>query len=143
LFQWIAVLQRIELPLHISAESGLFPGFSGGKKRPLPRIFADRGTRGFFSPQDHPRAAPLLLYFCPTVKTRNMKGPRSYDASGIPRDNQTVVKERIYLDKADRSLMRDEITTIDHALTRPWVVMKTYRRVATDKPIWWREDICA
>src|SRR5262249_39722125 len=64
---------------------------------------------------------------------------------GIPlhSDNQTVVRERIYLDKADRSLLRDEITTIDHALTRPWVVMKTYRRVATDKPIWWRGDICA
>jgi hypothetical protein len=79
------------------------------------------------------------------VETRNMKGPRSYDASGIPlhSDNQTVVKERIYLDKTDRNLLHDEITTIDHALTRPWVVMKTYRRVATDKPIWWREDVCA
>jgi hypothetical protein len=35
------------------------------------------------------------------VETRNMKGPRSFDASGIPlhSDNQTVVKERIYLDK--------------------------------------------
>src|SRR5712692_10276924 len=65
------------------------------------------------------------------VETRNMKGPRSYAASGIPlhSDNQTVVKERIYLDKADPNLLHDEITTIDHALTRPWVVMKTYRRV--------------
>ena len=37
------------------------------------------------------------------VETRNLKGPRSFDASGIPlhADNQTVVKERIYLDKVD------------------------------------------
>jgi hypothetical protein len=79
------------------------------------------------------------------VETRNMKGPRSFDASGIPlhSDNQTVVKERIYLDKTHPNLLHDEITTIDHALTRPWVVMKTYRRAVTDKPIWWREDICA
>ncbi len=79
------------------------------------------------------------------VETRNVKGPRSFDASGIPlhRDNRTVVKERIYLDKADPNLLHDEITTIDNALTRPWVVTKTYRRLVTDKPVWWREDICA
>ena len=37
------------------------------------------------------------------VETRNLKGPRSFDASGIPlhADNQTVVKERIYLDKVE------------------------------------------
>jgi hypothetical protein len=79
------------------------------------------------------------------VETRNMKGPRSFDASGIPlhRDNNTVVKERIYLDKADPNLLHDEITTIDNALTRPWVVTKSYRRLVTDKPVWWREDVCA
>src|SRR5256885_15462327 len=34
------------------------------------------------------------------VETRNLKGPRAFDASGIPlhADNQTIVKERIYLD---------------------------------------------
>src|SRR6202030_887699 len=47
------------------------------------------------------------------VETRGLKGPRTYDASGIPfhRDNQTIIKERIYLDKADRNLLHDEITT--------------------------------
>ena len=37
------------------------------------------------------------------VETRHFKGPRAYDATGLPlhADNQTVVKERIYLDKAD------------------------------------------
>ena len=37
------------------------------------------------------------------VETRNFKGPRAYDTTGLPlhSDNETVVKERIYLDKAD------------------------------------------
>jgi hypothetical protein len=30
----------------------------------------------------------------------------------------------------DRNLLHDGITTIDDALTRPWQVKKTYRRVA-------------
>jgi hypothetical protein len=46
-------------------------------------------------------------------------------------------------DKADPNLLHDEITTIDNALTRPWTVVKNYRRVVANKPIWWREDICA
>ena len=79
------------------------------------------------------------------VETRGLKGPRTYDASGIPfhRDNQTVIKERIYLDKANPNLLHDEITIIDHALTRPWTVVKNYRRVQSKQPIWWHEDICA
>ena len=37
------------------------------------------------------------------VETRGLKGPRTFDGSGIPlhKDNETVVKEKIYLDKAD------------------------------------------
>jgi len=70
------------------------------------------------------------------VETRGMKGPRVFEASGIPlhRDNQTVVKERIYLDKANANILIDEVTTIDNALTRPWTVIKKYRRES--KPIW-------
>jgi hypothetical protein len=76
------------------------------------------------------------------VETRNLKGPRAFDASGIPlhADNQTVVKERIYLDKADPNVLRDEVTTIDNALTRPWTVTKNYNRVRN--PIW-VEAICS
>ncbi len=79
------------------------------------------------------------------VETRGLKGPRTYDASGIPfhRDNRTIIRERIFLDRADANLLHDEITTIDNALTRPWVVTRNYHRVITDKPIWWREDVCA
>jgi hypothetical protein len=80
-----------------------------------------------------------------SVETRGLKGPRTYDASGIPfhKDNQTVIKERIYLDTANPNLLHDEITIIDHALTRPWTVVKNYRRVQSKQPIWWHEDICA
>jgi hypothetical protein len=79
------------------------------------------------------------------VETRGLKNPRTYDASGIPfhSDGRTVINERIWLDKANPNLMHDEITTIDNALTRPWTVTKNYRRVMIDKPIWWREEICA
>ena len=53
------------------------------------------------------------------VETRIFKGPRAYDTTGMPlhSDNETVVKERIYLDKADPDLLHDDVTTIDHALT--------------------------
>jgi hypothetical protein len=70
------------------------------------------------------------------VETSHMKGPRDFDIDGLPlhNDNQTVIKERIYLDKANPDILRDEITTIDHALTRPWTVTKSYRR--ENNPIW-------
>jgi hypothetical protein len=79
------------------------------------------------------------------VETRGLKGPRNYDVSGIPlhRDNQSIIRERIYLDKTDPNLLHDEITIIDHALTRPWIVTKNYRRAQSKEPIWWHEDICA
>jgi hypothetical protein len=72
------------------------------------------------------------------VETRNFKGPRAYDTTGLPLhgDNQTIVKERIYVDKADPDLLHDDITTIDHALTGPWTVNKSYRRGKTPRPSW-------
>ena len=78
------------------------------------------------------------------VETRGLKGPRVFDSTGLPlhRDNQTIVKERIYQDKADSSILYDEITTIDHALTRPWTVTKNYRREQNARPVW-QEFICA
>jgi hypothetical protein len=78
------------------------------------------------------------------VETRGFKGPRAFDASGIPlhRDNQTVIKERFFVDKADPAILHDEVTVIDHALTRPWTVLKNFRRVATGQPVW-VENICA
>jgi hypothetical protein len=75
------------------------------------------------------------------VETRNMKGPRTYETTGLPlhRDNRTIVKERIYLDRSDADLLHDEITTIDHALSRPWSVTKNYRR---EHDVVWVENVC-
>jgi hypothetical protein len=72
------------------------------------------------------------------VETRNFKGPRFFDESGIPMhaDNQSVFHERIYLDKADANVLHDEITVEDHALTRPWTVTRDYARVKTQRPVW-------
>jgi hypothetical protein len=64
------------------------------------------------------------------VETRNFKGPRAMDSTGLPlhMDNETVVKERLYLDKNNKDLLHNDITTIDHAFTQPWTVSKTYVR---------------
>jgi hypothetical protein len=76
------------------------------------------------------------------VETRGFRGPRTFDASGLPMafDEQSIIKERMYLDKADKNLMHNEITVIDHALTRPWTVMKIYRREPNPRFV---EEVCA
>jgi hypothetical protein len=70
------------------------------------------------------------------IETRHFKGPRVMDSTGLPlaRDNKTIVRERLYLDPNDRDVLHDDITTIDHAFTRPWTVAKTYRRA--HHPVW-------
>jgi len=77
------------------------------------------------------------------VETRGFTGPRAFDASGIPLhdDNQTVVKERIYVDRNDPNILLDDVTVIDHALTRPWSVLKSFRRQPNPKPVW-IENVC-
>ena len=76
------------------------------------------------------------------VETRNFKGPRILDLTGIPlhADNQTVVFERLYRERVNPDLLHDEITTIDHALSQPWSVTKNYRRVLDAK---WSEYSCS
>jgi hypothetical protein len=78
------------------------------------------------------------------AETRGFKGPRTYEASGLRLhdDNQTVIKERFSLDPADKNILRDEITVIDHALTRPWTVTKRYSHERDPTPIWHFND-CA
>jgi len=70
------------------------------------------------------------------VETRNFKGPRIIDPSGIPlhKDNQSIIKERISLDKADLNVLRDQITVVDHAFTKPWTVTRSFHREA--KTVW-------
>jgi hypothetical protein len=76
------------------------------------------------------------------IETRNFKGPRTYENSGIllHPDNEGIIKERIYLDKANPDLLHDEITSIDRALTRPWTVVKTYRR---ERNVFWEDYECS
>ena len=76
------------------------------------------------------------------AETRNIRGPRAYEPSGLPlhADNATIVKERLFIDKSDKSVLHDEITTIDHALTRPWTVMQTFRR---EKKEIWVDNTCS
>ena len=75
------------------------------------------------------------------VETRDFKGPRNYEDSGMPLhlDNQSIVKERLSLDKTNPDILKNEITVIDHALTRPWTVVKNYHRIRNGRMF---EDLC-
>src|SRR5262245_29062668 len=76
------------------------------------------------------------------VETRGFRGPRTFDGTpGIPlhEDNQTVVQERIYLNKADADVLHADTTVIDNALTRPWSVARKYKRV---REPYWSEYVC-
>jgi hypothetical protein len=77
------------------------------------------------------------------IETRHMKGVRVFDPTGIPLhvDNQTVVKEVLYLDKENPNILRNDLTVIDHALTHPWTVYKRYQRDPSPQPVW-EEFVC-
>ena len=72
------------------------------------------------------------------VETRFLRGPRAYEVSGVPfhEDNQTIIKERFYLDKTDRNTLYDDITVIDNALTRPWGKLQKAVRKQDPRPMW-------
>lgn len=76
------------------------------------------------------------------VETRDFRGPRAYDATGLPlaRDNQSVIKERFRLDPADRNTLYDEITVIDNALTHPWTITRKAVRDQNPQPAWRSEE---
>jgi hypothetical protein len=78
------------------------------------------------------------------VETRFLKNPRGYDISGIPfhSDGKTIIKERLYLDKADRNTLIDDMTIIDNALTRPYVKKQTATRNPDRRPVW-HSDVCS
>jgi hypothetical protein len=75
------------------------------------------------------------------VETRNLKGPRVFESTGIPlhEDNQSIVKERIYLQKDNKDILHVEVTTFDHALSRPWTVDRVYLRTIPPR---WLEKNC-
>ena len=76
------------------------------------------------------------------IETRYLRGPRTWDQSGMPTasDNEGVIKERLYLDQANPNILHDEMTTIDNSLTRPWSAIKSYRRAQN---VIWAEDSCS
>ena len=76
------------------------------------------------------------------VETRGFRGPRAFDATGLPlhQDNQTIIKEKFYVDAKDPNIVHDEVTVIDHALTKPWTVVKNYQRSAEARPVWTEEN---
>ena len=78
------------------------------------------------------------------AETRHLKGPRVYDGTGLPlhHDERSIIKERIYLDKADNNVIHDDITVIDNALTQPWSVSKKAGRDPDPRPIW-RSAVCS
>jgi hypothetical protein len=72
------------------------------------------------------------------VETRGLKGPHTYDSSGVPfhTDDQAIISERLYGDARDPDILHNEVTTIDHALTRPWTVTRSYHRDSRPQPLW-------
>jgi len=76
------------------------------------------------------------------AETRGFRGPRAYDATGLPlhHDNQSVIKEKFYIDPKDPNISHDEVTVYDHALTEPWTVVKNYRRDPDPRPYWHEEN---
>src|SRR5579862_5485543 len=78
------------------------------------------------------------------VETRGFRGPRAYDATGLPlhHDNQTIIKEKFYIDAKNPNISHDEVTVIDHGLTHPWTVVKNYLRNPDPRP-YYHEENCA
>jgi hypothetical protein len=78
------------------------------------------------------------------IETRGIRGPHTYDASGIPfhKDGEAVVGEKIYADMTNPDILHDEITTVDHALTRPWTVTRSYSRAGQQTLLDWSEHLC-
>src|SRR5438874_2648850 len=75
------------------------------------------------------------------IETRHVRGPRTWDQSGMPMadDDQGVIKERLFIDKDKPDILHNEMTTTDNSLTRSWTVMKNYRRTSD---ILWGENNC-
>src|SRR6266853_626159 len=48
----------------------------------------------------------------------------------------SIVKERLVFDRTKPDILRNDITLIDNAYTRPWSVSKTYRRLPIEHQEW-------
>lgn len=81
------------------------------------------------------------VYDMLAVETRAMKGPRSFDSTGVPlhENEQTLVFEEFRL--VDENTLEDRITTHDDALIMPWTINQRYSRQTED--VVWTEYACA
>lgn len=81
------------------------------------------------------------VYDMLSIETRGMKGPRSFDSTGVVlhENNETVVFEEIR--RIDDETLEDRITTIDDALTMPWTIHQRYRHETEN--VVWVEYVCA
>ena len=72
------------------------------------------------------------------VETRYFRGPRAFESTGLPlhKDNKSIIKERIYLDKTEPDVLWNDITVTDNALTRPWTLHKKAVRTKEERPVW-------
>jgi hypothetical protein len=77
------------------------------------------------------------------AETRFFKGPRAFDASGLPLafDNQSIFQETFFIDRNNPDILHDLTTVIDHALTRPWTSDRQYMRVS-ERVVQWPETWC-
>jgi hypothetical protein len=75
------------------------------------------------------------------VETRNIRGPKTWDQTGMPLadDSDTIITERLSLDKSNPDVLINEMTTTDNSLTRPWSVVKKYRR---ERDVLWVDNTC-
>jgi hypothetical protein len=76
------------------------------------------------------------------AETRYFKGPRAFDASGLPLafDNSSIFKERFFIDKKNPEILHVLTTVMDNALTRPWTSDRRYNH--RPAPVQWPESWC-
>jgi len=132
------IIQREITHIRVSSISELRRIYTDGRKWPAQITPTFMGySIGHWEDSDGDGRFDTLV-----VETRGFRGPRTFDGTpGIPlhRDNQTVVNERIYLDKGNADVLRDDITVVDNALTRPWSVARKYKR---SRQPYWSEYAC-
>jgi hypothetical protein len=77
------------------------------------------------------------------AESRYFKGPRAFDASGLPLafDNQSIFKERFFIDKVNPDILHVLTTVFDNALTRPWTSDRRYMRIE-ERVEQWPENYC-
>jgi hypothetical protein len=129
-----------------AADDAKYPDWSGQWERFVVRGLPGQPSFDQTKPWGFGQEAPLTPEYRKVLEESmadqaagglgNYHTPRCL-AAGMPlMINESLFKERIWRDKADPKIMHDEITVIDHALTRPWTVDKKYVLNPDPRPQW-------